>query len=584
MHWPSPNPCRSFSSHLPRLSVPIRAALAALAILCIGAGAAAQPAFPLHTSGASIVDSSGKVIHLNAFNWFGAESTDYVVEGLQAQPLSSIVATIKGLGFNAVRLLFSNQMVETNPVVGNYALTANPSMDGENALTIYDQVVSALSNAGIMVILDNHMSNAGWCCSTSDHNELWYNSDYPQANWVADWKTMAQRYASNPWVIGADLRNEPRSPATWGGNPLDDWHAAAELGGNAVLSVNPNLLIFVEGVDYAGDLSCVASLPVQLNVANQLVYEAHDYGFWYSGLTSYSDWYNKIEPKWGYLVTGSSPQPLWIGEFGTCNTADTCVNSDNSGDLGYWFNAMTSFVRDYGVNWSYWTINGTTESGNGGGFGTVENYGVLNTSWNASALPSLTARLQSMMAATASPNFNLITSGSAMTVAPGGSIGSAVTIVPENGFTGTVSLSCAVSVGSGSAADPPTCIVVNPSVSLSGNATGTATVSVATTGSTASILPGSGTRDPSRRLGGIALGCVLLFFGGLSRRRRALLLMLVAIAVVFPLAGCGSGGGGSGSGGSGGGSSTTAGGYTVTVTGTASGVSPVTAQIALTVQ
>ncbi len=166
--------------------------LASLAALVWPAcAAAAAPAFPLHTSGQYIVDSNGARVHLNAFNWYGFESTDYVVEGLQAQPLNSIVSTIKGLGFNAVRLLWSNQMVESNPVVGNYALAANPGLEGENALTIMDTVVNALTSAGIMVILDNHMSNAGWCCSTTDNNELWYNSRYPQANWVADWQTLA---------------------------------------------------------------------------------------------------------------------------------------------------------------------------------------------------------------------------------------------------------------------------------------------------------------------------------------------------------------------------------------------------------
>ncbi len=162
------------------------------------AATAAQPAFPLHTAGQFIVDSNGARVHINAFNWYGTESTDYVVEGLEAQPLSSIVATIRHQGFNAVRLLWSNQMVESNPVVGNYALAANPGLDGENALTILDQVIASLTNAGIMVILDNHMSNAGWCCSTTDNNALWYNSQYPQANWIADWQAMTKRYRNNP--------------------------------------------------------------------------------------------------------------------------------------------------------------------------------------------------------------------------------------------------------------------------------------------------------------------------------------------------------------------------------------------------
>jgi endoglucanase len=567
--------------HFSRLSRSFRLflfALSALVVFWSPRAAMAAPAFPLHTQGQWIVDSNGTRVHLNAFNWYGAEGTDFVVEGLEAQPLTSIVSAIKGLGFNAVRLLWSNQMVETNPVVGSYALTANPSLEGENALTIFDTVVNALTNAGIMVILDNHMSNAGWCCSTTDNNELWYNTQYPQTSWVADWQTMAQRYASNPWVIGADLRNEPRSPATWGGSASTDWHAAAELGGNAVLGVNPNMLIFVEGVSYAGDLSGVASLPVVLNVANQLVYEAHDYGFWYSGFSSYASYVNTITPKWGYLVTGANPQPVWIGEFGTCNSANTCVNSSNESDLGNWFNAMTSYVETNGLDWSYWAINGTTESGNGGGFGTVEGYGVLDTSWNASALPLLTARLQSMMATSA--GINLVSNAGPVTLMPG-AVGSAtVTIVPAGGFSGTVSLSCAITGPTGAVA-PPQCSVPasQSSVTVSGNAPVVASVSIATTGAVARNAPGGPLRrGDSGRIAGLALTGVLLVFAG--RRRSGVLLMLVMLAGTFAIAACGSGGSAS----TASTTATSAGSYTVTVTASASGLQPVSAQIGLTIQ
>jgi endoglucanase len=367
-------------------------------VTLIGAAAvSAQPAFPLHTQGQYIVDSNGYRVRLNAFNWYGTESTDYVVSGLQAQPLASIVSTIQSMGFNAVRLPWSNQMYESNPVVGNYALTANPSMEGENALTIFDQVVSALTNAGIMVILDNHSSNAEWCCSTSDGNTLWYNSSYPETSWIADWEGIIARYDSNPYVIGADLRNEPRGTATWGGSSTTDWHAASERGGNAVLSVDANMLIFVEGISYAGDLSGVSSLPVTLNTSNQVVYEAHDYGYWYSGLTGMSDYESIINPKWGYLITGSSPQPFWIGEFGTCNTATTCVSSTSNSDNGYWFGLITQYLKAHNVDWSYWAINGTTDTNHSGGFGSVETYGVLNTTWNGSSLSALTGALQTLM-------------------------------------------------------------------------------------------------------------------------------------------------------------------------------------------
>ncbi len=544
---------------------------------------AATPAFPLHTSGQYIVDNNGVRVHLNAFNWYGSESTDFAVEGLAAQPLNSIVATIKGLGFNAVRLLWSNQMVETNPVVGNYALAANTNLEGEHALTIFDTVINALTNAGIMVILDNHMSNAGWCCSTTDNNELWYNSSYPEANWIADWQAMATRYQSNPMVIGVDLRNEPRSPATWGGNASTDWHAAAERGGNAVLTINPHLLVFVEGVNYAGDLSGVANLPVQLNVANQLVYEAHDYGFWYSSssLTSYSTYVNNITPKWGYLVTGSNPQQVWIGEFGTCNSADTCDSSNSSADLGYWFSMVSSYVRDNNLDWSYWAINGTTESGNAGGFGTIESYGVLNTSWNGSALPSLTSRLQSMMAP-GSSNFSLIPGGTAVTLAPGGSGSATVAIVPENGFTGTVNLACTVTPPT-SAIDAPTCSIPSTETVSSTSAVN-ATVAISTTGAVVRNAPAPRPRsNPSRRTGGAILACLGLIIGNLARRgRKSLQVFLMFLLVAFPLAACGSGGAGGGgttppTGG------TSAGNYVVTVTGTASGLSAVTTQIVVVI-
>ena len=327
-------------------------ATAFLALCGALSAGAAQPAFPLHTSGRFIVDNNGNRVRLNAAAWYGGESTDFVVAGLQIATLQSIVQQIRNQGFNAVRLPWSNQLYESNPVVGSYALAANPSLVGEEALTIMDRVVDALTSSGIMVILDNHNSDAEWCCSTTDGNTLWYNKTYPETSWLSDWQGMTRRYRNNPLVIGVDLRNEPRGNATWGGSSSTDWHGAAERGGNAVLGVNPNLLVFVEGVNYALDLSGASSLPVQLNIANQLVYSVHDYGFDDSGLTGYSDFVNRITPKWGYLVSGINPQPLWIGEFGTCNGATTCVSSNSSGDNGDWFGFLTTYIEQYGIDWS----------------------------------------------------------------------------------------------------------------------------------------------------------------------------------------------------------------------------------------
>jgi len=509
-------------------------------------------------------------VRLNAVNWYGAESSDFVVGGLGSASLAAIVQQVKGMGLNAVRLPWSNELYETNPKVASSALAANPALEGEDALTILDQVVNALTAAGMMVILDNHNSDAEWCCG-DDGNTLWYNSRYSEANWLSDWAGMAARYAGNPLVVGADLRNEPRVSATWGGAAATDWHAAAERGGNAILAVNPHLLIFVEGTNYSLDLSGAAGLPVVLNVQGQLVYEAHDYGFDYSGLTGYSDYVNRITPRWGYLVTGANPAPVWLGEFGTCNSNSVCVASANPNDSGYWFGFVTTYLQAHDLDWSYWPVNGTQSTGAGRNWGAAEAYGVLNASWNGAALPALAQALGNLSSA----GFAMASNGNITVGAPGAGGASSVTLTPQNGFSGTVNLNCTLTSGPSNGQNPPVC-TVPASVSFSGGVALQAAVTIATTGSAAA---GNHWQGWPRRIGGGAALCCLLLLPGLARRRWRV--MVVAAFVVAGLAavGCGSGSGS----GAGGGVSTTTGNYSFTVTGTASGQAPISVQIAVTV-
>jgi endoglucanase len=349
---------------------------------------------PLRTEGRFILDALDRPVHLAAANWYGAESTDFVVGGLQAQPLELIVRQVRQLGFNAVRLQWSNQLLESDPIVPDYAVAANPDLHRLHAMQVFDRVVLALSAQGILVILDNHNSNAEWCCGGNDGNMLWYNSQYPESSWISDWKRMAARYRDDPLVVGVNLRNEPRSPATWGGPPATNWQAAAERGGDAVLSVNSNLLVIVEGVSYAGDLSGVQDLPVELGVPHRVVYEAHDYAWYEHNFNGYTQWYDQVYPKWGYLVTGPRPQPVFVGEFGTCNTSPRCVDSSSTSDNGFWFHILTRFLGAYDVSWGYWPLNGTQSTGSGRTWNAPETYGVLNAQWNGVSSPDLLGRLQ----------------------------------------------------------------------------------------------------------------------------------------------------------------------------------------------
>ena len=233
---------------------------------------------PLHTEGHRIVDSTGHAVRLTSVNWYGFDQKEFVVGGLDHAPLEAIIGQIRQIGVNSVRLPWANETLEHDPAVPDYAVAANPQFKGKHAMAIMDAVIAALARAHIMVILDNHMSRADWCCSETDGNGLWYNREYPETKWLEDWQAIARRYRKQPWVVGADLRNELRSGAAWGGpDPKLDWHAAAERGGKAVLAANPKLLIMVESPEYSTNFTGFDKLPVVLPVAHRLVYSPHAY-------------------------------------------------------------------------------------------------------------------------------------------------------------------------------------------------------------------------------------------------------------------------------------------------------------------
>ena len=354
-----------------------------------GCTVAALPALPLEVHGRWIVDHKGHRVKLAGVNWYGAEEKDFAPAGLSLAPLEQIVNEIRCMGFNVVRLLWSNELYESNPVVSEAAVAANPQFQGKHAMDVLDAVVGELAGQGLMIVLDNHMSNADWCCSNTDGNTLWYTSQYPESRWIADWQGMAARYRNLPQVIAADLRNEPRSNATWGGSAATDWHAAAERGGNAVLDANPNLIIFVEGVNYAADLTGVRNLPVVLNLPGHLAYEAHDYPFYHSQLTSEAQLDQQLNQSWGYILTPDQPYtaPVWVGEFGTCHTQSSCLESSSPGPYGFWFESLLRYFSQYDLDWSYWALNGTAATGTSRHFGAEETFGILDPYWNAPAIP-----------------------------------------------------------------------------------------------------------------------------------------------------------------------------------------------------
>jgi endoglucanase len=260
-----------------------------------------------HTSGTQIVNPSGAPFVVSGVNWYGAETTAYAPGGLWAQDYTFILNEIKQNGFNAIRVPFSNQMWESDPVPSNHFVGLCPSCKGKHARDILAKIINYAGSIGLHIILDNHRSEAG---NSNEANGLWYivsnSSNYPESSWTNDWvhvidwvhgiaqtqgatDTVTVNYLASdgfPTVLGFDLRNEPHTVcsrsgcnylggSTWGtGDGIDptvnpnpnpftptcissstchDWRLAAERAGDSILGEAANHgwdtpLIFVEGI------------------------------------------------------------------------------------------------------------------------------------------------------------------------------------------------------------------------------------------------------------------------------------------------------------------------------------------------
>jgi endoglucanase len=344
---------------------------------------------PLHTEGHRIVDAEGHGVRLTSVNWYGFDQKEFVAGGLDHAALETIVGEIKKIGVNSVRLPWANETFEHDPVVADYAVAANPQFKGKHAMEVMDAVVAALGRAHVMVILDNHMSNADWCCSEKDDNGLWWNKEYPEAKWLADWTAMARRFRGQAWVVGADLRNELRSGAAWGGgDAAKDWHAAAERGGKAVLKGNSKLLIMVESPEYSTNFAGFDTLPVRLPVKGRLVYSPHAY--YVEGLESREALEAAYEKRALFLLHEGPAVPLWVGEFGTCQTLKCGAN-------GEWFRLFVEVLKAHPeMGWSYWPLNGTQSSGVGRKFDAVETYGLLGMDYQQIGAPGVVELLRTV--------------------------------------------------------------------------------------------------------------------------------------------------------------------------------------------
>ena len=99
----------------------------------------------LHTSGGRILDSNNAPHTIKAASWFGMETPDCMPHGLWGTlTIDEALANIKSMGFNTVRLPFSNECLAATSIKGNLNYWANRAyaLEGKTPLVLMDTVIA----------------------------------------------------------------------------------------------------------------------------------------------------------------------------------------------------------------------------------------------------------------------------------------------------------------------------------------------------------------------------------------------------------------------------------------------------------
>ena len=324
-----------------------------------------------YTSAGGKLLRNGVEIKLFGLNWFGLETTNHVLHGLwTGRPLAEFLTDIKSKGFTALRLPVSPETI--NP---GFAITGGPgvgedsvALAGRDGRTALEYALSRTQAAGVFVLLAFHTCNPTQLGAGLPGSPI-ACPGYTLQRWLADLQILATLSRTYTNVIGIDLTNEPHL-LTWAA-----WRDFASQGGQAVLAVNPNITIWVEGVanaspsggfaaNWGGNLFEAAAIPGI--PANQLVFSPHTYGPSVAVLNYFSEaGYPANMPAiwdtlYGHLVgQGFTVVP---GEFGgRYVTSSTPAQNDK-----LWQDSYVTYLLNKGTtNSFYWCLN--PNSGDTGG-------------------------------------------------------------------------------------------------------------------------------------------------------------------------------------------------------------------------
>ncbi len=347
----------------------------------------------LSVSGNKLLDASGNEVILAGVNWFGFETQISIPHGLYARDVEGILQQSKDLGFNCFRIPWHNGMLrdgatfqepnfwvkdpysyDGNPATGPFS---NLGLQGMTApIEILDYMVQWCQDNDMKVILDCHSRNPDAYLI----EKLWYTENVSEQQWIDDWVFVADRYKDFDAVIGMDINNEPNGKidnpegARWGTGDEFDWRLASEKCGNAILEVNPNVLIMVEGIEayikpdgeltsywWGGNLQGARDFPVRLSDPSKLMYSPHEYGptvfaqEWFESPEFPGNMAGIWEEQFNFLNT-EGVSPLLIGELGI---------REQGGKDEIWFETFINYIKEKKLHFTFWALN--PNSGDTGG-------------------------------------------------------------------------------------------------------------------------------------------------------------------------------------------------------------------------
>ncbi|KAL5717636.1 cellulase [Ranunculus cassubicifolius] len=366
---------------------------------------------PLYTSSRWIVNEDGKRVKLACVNW-PSHLEPVLAEGLHKKPVDFISKKIRSMGFNCVRFTWPGSLAYKSMTVENSfkslgihglipGLKANnPDFLNLSVIEAFQKVVSNLGDNNVMVILDNHISVPGWCCSDGDGSGFFGDEDFNPQLWIMGLAQMAATFRGAKNVIGLSLRNELRGAR----QNESVWYRYMQAGAEAVHKANPDVLVIVSGLKYAKDLSFLKKRPLKVSFTRKLVFEEHWYSFsdgsaW--SLKNANDFCGSMTSdtydKFGFLL--DKGYPVFLSEFGADQTGGHMA--DNR-----FMNCMLPRIAEWDLDWGLWALQGGYYKRQGR-IEAGESFGILNSDWSEAKNYTFLRRIQAIQPALQGPGVSV---------------------------------------------------------------------------------------------------------------------------------------------------------------------------------